>query len=186
MTTKKDQEELREKKIELVSYEKIAKTSDKEAKLYKPLIESYRTRIQDLEDLLTPKRKNAKPEYWTPESKGKITEIDFDRPYLSVAVQKTITEHPTEDAIRRFWVVKNDRCEHLVEEKGYVVGVIKNVMMGVVQVDSWERIEIGKQKGKVEFKGKLLSDHPSIGYSLKDRSVSGPVQGFNFSDEDDS
>ena len=183
MTTKKDQEELREKKIELVSYEKIAKTSDKEAKLYKPLIESYRTRIQDLEDLLTPKRKNAKPEYWTPESKGKITEIDFDRPYLSVAVHKTITERPTGDAIRRFWIVKNDRCEHLVEEKGYIVGVIENVVVGVFQVSGWKIIKEGEHEGRVEFEGELLSDHPSIDFTLKDRNVSGPIQYFNFPDD---
>ena len=117
----------------------------------------------------------------------KDTSLFEGNPTLTVSIDRSHTKRNLYDSIRKYWLqVSDSRCEQLVEEKGYVVGVIKNVMMGVVQVDSWERIEIGKQKGKVEFKGKLLSDHPSIGYSLKDRSVSGPVQGFNFSDEDGS
>ena len=179
MTPKKIKEEIRDKTIDLNSFEQMAKSSDEMAKTYKSLIETYRNLIQELEDQLF--SYGMKP-------KGvKDISIFEGKPTLSVAIQKSIGKRDTLDSIRMWWSqVSDTRCEQLVEEKGYVVGVIKNVMMGVVQVDSRERIEIGKQKGKVEFKGKLLSDHPSIGYSLKDRSVSGPVQGFNFSDEDDS
>ena len=179
MTPKKIKEEIRDKTIDLNSFEQMAKSSDEMAKTYKSLIETYRNLIQELEDQLF--SHGMKP-------KGvKDISIFEGKPTLSVAIQKSIGKRDTLDSIRMWWSqVSDTRCEQLVEEKGYVVGVIKNVMMGVVQVDSWERIEIGKQKGKVEFKGKLLSDHPSIGYSLKDRSVSGPVQGFNFSDEDGS
>jgi len=183
MTPKKIKEEIREKSIDLKSFEEMAKTSDEMDKTYKPLIETYRTQIQNLEDQLIPKRKNAKPEYWTPESKGKITEIDFDRPYLSVAVHKGITKRPTGDAIRKFWTVKNDRCEHLVEEKGYIVGVIENVVVGVFQVSGWKIIKEGEHEGRVEFDGELLNDHPSIDFTLKDRNVSGPIQYFNFPDD---
>ena len=58
--------------------------------------------------------------------------------------------------------------------------------MGVVQVDGWERLEKleGENQGRVVFTGKLLKDHPSIEYSLKDRTVSGTIQGFNFDDND--
>ena len=34
-----------------------------------------------------------------------------------------------------------------------------------------------------EFAGELLSDHPSIDFTLKDRNVSGPIQYFNFPDD---
>ena len=56
--------------------------------------------------------------------------------------------------------------------------------MGVVQVDGWIRHEKkeGEKLGRVVFTGKLLSDHPSIEYSLKERTVSGTIQGFRFKD----
>jgi hypothetical protein len=84
-----------------------------------------------------------------------------------------------------YWTpVSDSRCEQLVEEKGYVVGVINKVILGVVQVDDWKRHEKkeGEKLGRVEFTGKLLSDHPSIEYSLKERTVSGTIQGFRFKD----
>ena len=58
--------------------------------------------------------------------------------------------------------------------------------MGVVQVDGWIRHEKKEDEkiGRVELTGKLLSDHPSIDYSLKDRTVTGTLQGFNFNDND--
>ena len=40
----------------------------------------------------------------------------------------------------------------------------------------------GEKLGRVVFTGKLLSDHPSIEYSLKERTVSGTIQGFRFKD----
>ena len=85
-----------------------------------------------------------------------------------------------------YWTpVSDSRCEQLVEEKGYVVGVINKVILGVVQVDDWKRHEKkeGEKLGRVEFTGKLLSDHPSIEYSLKERTVMGDLQGFNFDDD---
>jgi hypothetical protein len=63
--------------------------------------------------------------------------------------------------------------------------VIKNVVVGVVQVSGWKRHEIkdGEKKGRVEFTGELLSDHPYIDYELTDRKVLGPIQYFNFPDD---
>ena len=110
----------------------------------------------------------------------------FDgKPFLTVSIDKSITKRPTIDSIRMYWTpVSDSRCEQLVEEKGYVVGVINKVILGVVQVDDWKRHEKkeGEKLGRVEFTGKLLSDHPSIEYSLKERTVSGTIQGFRFKD----
>ena len=36
---------------------------------------------------------------------------------------------------------------------------------------------------KVDFIGKMITDHPSIHCTLKERTVSGPTQGFNFKEE---
>ena len=70
---------------------------------------------------------------------------------------------------------------------GYIVGVIKNVVVGVVQVEDWKRHEIreGENQGRVEFMGELLTDHPSIDYTLTDITVSGTLQGFNFPDQEE-
>ena len=108
--------------------------------------------------------------------------------------RKQILQNTLEDELKthfrlvpqqRFEQLKDKKCDYLVEEKGYVVGVINKVVLGVVQVDRWERIKEGEHEGRVEFFGKLLSDHPSIEYSLKERTVSGPIQGFNFPDQDE-
>ena len=102
-------------------------------------------------------------------------------------IDKSVVKRNLYDSIRKSWLRVSDyRCEKLVEEKGYVVGVVNKVVMGVVQVDGWERLEIweGENQGRVVFTGELLKDHPSIEYSLKDRTVSGTIQGFNFDDND--
>ncbi len=67
----------------------------------------------------------------------------FDgKPFLTVSIDKSITKRPTIDSIRMYWTpVSDSRCEQLVEEKGYVVGVINKVILGVVQVDDWKRHE---------------------------------------------
>ena len=64
--------------------------------------------------------------------------------------------------------------------------MINKVVLGVVQVSNWRRHEKreGENQGRVEFIGKILSDHPSIDYTLTDRTVSGTVQGFNFKEDD--
>ena len=177
MTPKKIKEEIRDKTIDLNSFEQMAKSSPEMAKTYKSLIETYRTQIQELEDKLF--SHGMKP-------KGiKDKSIFEGKPVLSVAIQKSIGKRPTLDSIRMYWTpVSDSRCEQLVEEKGYVVGVINKVILGVVQVDDWKRHEKkeGEKLGRVEFTGKLLSDHPSIEYSLKERTVSGTIQGFNFKD----
>ena len=97
-------------------------------------------------------------------------------------------KRPPYHSIRKTWYrVSDERCENLVEEMGYIVGIIKRVIVGVVQVEDWKRHEIreGENQGRVEFMGELLTDHPSIDFTLKDLTVSGTVQGFNFPDQEE-
>ena len=158
-------------------------SDEKLRKDYEKLLKDYQKQRDEFVKKHPPKIKKEKPVYWTPESKGEIDESYFDIPYLTVSVQDSITERPTIDSIRMSWSVTNERCEHLVEEKGYVVGVIERVVVGVFQVSGWKIIKEGDNEGRVEFEGELLSDHPSIDFTLKDRTVSGPIQYFNYPDD---
>ena len=65
------------------------------------------------------------------------------------------------------------------------MGVINKIIHGVVQVEDFEMypsLEEGNFP-KVDFIGKMITDHPSIHCTLKERPVSGPAQGFNFKEE---
>ena len=158
-------------------------SDEKLRKDYEKLLKDYQKQRDEFVKKHSPKKKKVKVEYWKPESKGEMDETDFDRPYLTVSVHKTITKRPTKDSIRMYWSIKDDRCEYLVEEKGYVVGVISRVVIGVVQVTGWERIKEGEHEGRVEFTGELLTDHPYLDYELTDRKVLGPIQYFNYPDD---
>jgi hypothetical protein len=185
MTPKKYKEDLRKIDQSISECETNLKycSNEKQRKSYQDLLKIYQNEKDEFVKNHSPKKKKVPIVYWTPESKGEIDETDFDRPYLTVSVHKSITKRPPEDSIRRYWSVKNDRCEYLVEEKGYVVGVIGSVVIGVFQVSGWKIIKEGDNEGRVEFTGELLSDHPSIDYTLKDRTVSGPIQYFNYPDD---
>jgi hypothetical protein len=188
MTPRRIKEEIREKEQDLESFQQILKqrkehpkndgSDEKTQKDYENLIETYKKQIKELYDQLTSQGKK---------SKGNIDKSIFEgKPYLTVSIDKSVVKRNLYDSIRKSWLRVSDyRCEKLVEEKGYVVGVVNKVVMGVVQVDGWERLEIweGENQGRVVFTGELLKDHPSIEYSLKDRTVSGVLQGFNFDDD---
>jgi len=180
MTPKKIREEIREKTYELESWIKMSESSDEVRKTYSGLIETYQKQIQELKDQLTSQGKK---------SKGNIDKSIFEeKPFLTVSIDKSHIKRDLYNSIRKSWLRVSDvRCEKLVEDKGYVVGVINKVVLGVVQVDGWTRLEIreGENQGRVEFTGELLKDHPSIEYSLKDRTVFGVLQGFNFPDQDE-
>lgn len=145
-------------------------SDEKLRKDYEKLIKDYQKQRDEFVKKHSPKKKKVKVEYWKPESKGEIDESYFDKPYLSVSVHKSITKRPTYESIRKSWYrVSTERCENLVEEKGYIVGVIKNVVVGVVQVSGWKRLEIreGENQGRVEFTGELLSDQLPEGEMTK-------------------
>ena len=100
-----------------------------------------------------------------------------------MSIDKSYTKRNLYDSIRRSWLnVSDERCQALVEEGGYIVGVINKVVIGVVQVDGFYKYDKreNEKSERVGFTGKLLEDHPSIGMSLKERTVTGPIQGFNF------
>ena len=185
MTPKRFKEEIREKEQDISNCQLNLKhcSDEKTRKSYEDLLKIYQNDKDEFVKKHSPKKKKVPIEYWKPESKGEIDESYFDKPYLSVSVQDTITKRPTKDSIRMYWSIKDDRCEYLVEEKGYVVGVIESVVIGVIQVSGWKIIKEGDNEGRVEFEGELLSDHPSIDFTLKDRTVSGPIQYFNFPDD---
>ena len=188
MTPRRIKEEIRDIDQQIESFQQILKqrkehpkndgSDEKTQKDYENLIETYKKQIKELYDQLTSQGKK---------SKGNIDKSIFEgKPYLTVSIDKSVVKRNLYDSIRKSWLRVSDyRCEKLVEEKGYVVGVVNKVVMGVVQVDGWERLEIweGENQGRVVFTGELLKDHPSIEYSLKDRTVSGVLQGFNFDDD---
>ena len=100
-------------------------SDEKLRKDYEKLLKDYQKQRDEFVKKYKPKIKKVKVEYWKPESKGEIDDADFDRPYLTVSVQKAfLIERPPEDSICKLWSVKNDRCQYLVEEKVSVVGVI--------------------------------------------------------------
>jgi hypothetical protein len=162
--------------------------SEEDRESYIRLEKGYQKQLDDLIKNNPPKIKKVKVVYWTPESKGEIDKSIFEgQPFLTVNVKDSYTVRPTYDSIRKTWYnVSTERCENLVEEMGYIVGVIKRVIVGVVQIEDWKRHEIreGEDQGRVEFMGELLTDHPSIDYTLTDITVSGTLQGFNFPDQE--
>ena len=191
MTPKKYKEDLRgfDENIDNCELNLKHCSNEKEKKSYQDLLKIYQNDKDEFVKKHSPKKKKVKVVYWTPESKGEIDKSIFEgQPFLTVNVKDSYTKRPTYDSIRKTWYrVSTERCENLVEEMGYIVGVIKNVVVGVVQVEDWKRHEIreGENQGRVEFMGELLTDHPSIDYTLKDITVSGVLQGFNFPDQDE-
>ena len=191
MTPKKYKQDLRvfEENIDNCELNLKHCSDEKTRKSYEDLLKIYQNDKDEFVKKHSPKKKKVKVVYWTPESKGEIDKSIFEgQPFLTVNVKDSYTERPTYDSIRKTWYnVSTERCENLVEEMGYIVGVIKNVVVGVVQVEDWKRHEIreGENQGRVEFMGELLTDHPSIDYTLTDITVSGTLQGFNFPDQEE-
>jgi hypothetical protein len=190
MTPKKYKEDLRgfDENIDNCELNLKHCTDEKQIKSYQDLLKIYQNDKDEFVKKHSPKKKKPPVVYWTPESKGEIDKSIFEgQPFLTVNVKDSYTVRPTYDSIRKTWYnVSTERCDHLVEEMGYIVGVIKKVVVGVVQVEGWKRHEIGEgeNQGRVEFMGELLTDHPSIDYTLTDITVSGTLQGFNFPDQE--
>jgi hypothetical protein len=191
MTPKKYKQDLRELEQSISECETNLKycSDEKLRKSYEDLLKIYQNDKDEFVKKHSPKKKKVPIVCWEPESKGEIDKSIFEgQPFLTVNVKDTYTQRPTYDSIRQYWYrVSTERCEYLVEEMGYIVGVIKRVIVGVVQVEDWKRHEKweGENQGRVEFMGELLTDHPFIDFTLKDLTVSGTVQGFNFPDQEE-
>mgnify|MGYP001307182713 CR=1 FL=1 len=119
-------------------------------------------------------------------TKGNVNLNIFDgKPVLTVSIDNSYTKKNLYDSIRKSWLnVSESRINELVKKKGFIVGVINKVIMGVVQVESFEMFETleGESKPRVGFIGKLVKEHPSIHFSIKERTVTGAIQGYNFKD----
>ncbi len=190
MTPKKYKQDLRELEQSISECETNLKycSDEKLRKSYEKLIKENQKQRDEFVKNHSPKKKKPPVVYWTPESKGEIDKSIFEgQPFLTVNVKDSYTKRPTYDSIRKTWYnVSTERCENLVEEMGYIVGIISKVVVGVVLVEDWKRHEKWEceNQGRVEFMGELLTDHPSIDFTLKDLTVSGTVQGFNFPDQE--
>ena len=175
MTSKKDLNRIKELKKEIPYYVALSISDSKEKDSYKKIVVEYEKELESLENKLV--SKGVK-------SKGVCEMSNFlGRPVLTVSIDKSYTNRNLYDSIRKSWLnVSDERCQKLVDERGYVVGVINKVVKGVIIVEGFEKFEkrANELSERVGFSGKLLDDHPAIGMTIEKRTVSGPIQGFNF------
>jgi hypothetical protein len=175
MVSKKNLNRIKELKEEIPYYVALSTSDSKEKDFYKKLVVEYEKELETLEKKLV--SKGVK-------SKGICEMSSFlGRPILTVSIDLTYTNRNLYDSIRKSWLnVSDERCQKLVAERGYVVGVINKVVMGVILVEKFEKLEkrANELSERVGFSGKLLDDHPAVGMIMEKRTVSGPIQGFNF------
>ena len=204
MVSQRDKKEINQLKEDIEYFENLSEISsvgDKEQ--YKKIVSEYKIQLQSLESKIEkqkPKKVIKKSGNDEPLKKGRLVKntrlvepkgffsVDqFEKPVLSVSIS-SVDKRNLYDAIRSDWIdISETKIKQIVEEKGFLVGVINKIIHGVVQVEDFEMYPIREDKGettpRVGFIGKLISDHPSIHCTLKERTVSGPTQGFNFKEE---
>ena len=201
MVSQRDKKAIKQLEEDIKYFGQLSETSSVgEKEKYKNIVEGYKIELQSLESKIEKQKPKSvkvikKSDNDEPVKRGRLVKntrlfqpkgvfsVDqFEKPVLSVSIS-SVDKRNLYDAIRADWIgISESRIEQLVEEKGYVVGVINKIIHGVVQVEDFEMYPIleGENSPKVDFIGKLISDHPSIHCTLKERSVSGPTQGFNF------
>ena len=204
MVSQRDKKAIKQLEEDIKYFGQLSETSSAgEKEKYKNIVEGYKIELQSLESKIEKQKPKSvkvikKSENDEPVKRGRLVKntrlfqpkgvfsVDqFEKPVLSVSIS-SVDKRNLYDAIRADWIgISEFRIEQLVEEKGYVVGVINKIIHGVVQVEDFEMYPIleGENSPKVDFIGKLISDHPSIHCTLKERTVSGPTQGFNFKEE---
>ena len=204
MVSQRDKKAIKQLEEDIKYFGQLSETSSAgEKEKYKNIVEGYKIELQSLESKIEKQKPKSvkvikKSENDEPVKRGRLVKntrlfqpkgvfsVDkFEKPVLSVSIS-SVDKRNLYDAIRADWIgISESRIEQLVEEKGYVVGVINKIIHGVVQVEDFEMYPIleGENSPKVDFIGKLISDHPSIHCTLKERTVSGPTQGFNFKEE---
>ena len=204
MVSQRDKKEINQLKEDIEYFENLSEISsvgDKEQ--YKKIVSEYKIQLQSLESKIEkqkPKKVIKKSGNDEPLKKGRLVKntrlvepkgffsVDqFEKSVLSVSIS-SVDKRNLYDAIRSDWIdISETKIKQIVEEKGFLVGVIKKIIHGVVQVEDFEMYPIREDKGestpRVGFIGKLILDHPSINCTLKERTVSGPTQGFNFKEE---
>ena len=206
MVSQSDKKRIKQLEEDIKYFGQLSETSSAgEKEKYKNIVEGYKIELQSLESKIEKqkpksakvikKSKNDEPvkigrlvkntNLVTP--KGFYSVDQFEKPVLSVSIS-SVDQRNLYDAIRVIWIrISESRIEQLVEEQGYVVGVINKIIHGVVQVEDFEmypiREDIGESTPRVGFIGKLISDHPSIHCTLKEKTDSGLTQGFNFKED---
>ena len=206
MVSQSDKKQIKQLEEDIEYFSQLFETSstgDKEK--YKNIVEGYNIELQSLESKIEKQKTKSvkvikKSENDEPVKRGRLVKntnlvkpkgfysVDqFEKPVLSVSIS-SLDQRNLYDAIRASWIrISQSKIEQLVEEQGYVVGVINKIIHGVVQVEDFEmypiREDIGETTPRVGFIGKLISDHPSIHCTLKEKTDSGPTQGFNFKEE---
>ena len=140
MTPKKYKQDLRvfEENIDNCELNLKHCSDEKTRKSYEDLLKIYQDDKDEFVKNHSPKKKKPPVVFWSPESKGEVDKSIFEgQPLLTVNVKDShIVKRPPYESIRKYWYgVSTERCENLVEEMGYIVGVIKRVIVGVVQVE---------------------------------------------------
>jgi len=202
MVSQRDKKAINQLKEDIEYFENLSEISsvgDKEQ--YKKIVSEYKIQLQSLESKIEkqkPKKVIKKSRNDEPLKKGRLVKntrlvepkgffsVDqFEKPVLSVSIS-SVDKRNLYDAIRSDWIdISETKIEQIVEEKGFLVGVINKIIHGVVQVEDFVMYPIleGENSPKVDFTGKMITDHPSIHCTLKERTVSGPTQGFNFKEK---
>ena len=204
MVSQRDKKAIKQLEEDIKYFGQLSETSSVgEKEKYKNIVEGYKIELQSLESKIEKQKPKSvkvikKSENDEPVKRGRLVKntrlfqpkgvfsVDkFEKPVLSVSIS-SVDKRNLYDAIRADWIgISESRIEQLVEEKGYVVGVINKIIHGVVQVEDFEMYPIleGENSPKVDFIGKLITDHPSIHCTLKEKTDSDPTQGFNFKEE---
>ena len=172
MTPQNIKKRIKELKDDIPNFEKLQKLTNEKG--YESLINDYKNELISLQSHL---------DYIGIKSKGVCDKSEFGgKPFLIVRIDKTYNMRNLYDSIRRWWNISEKHVEKLVYNNGFVVGVIKKVVFGVVQIDGFER---GKENSgdklvRVAFIGKLVSKHSSIHKSFNNLIETDQIKIYNF------
>ena len=164
MISQSDKKRINQLEEDIEYFSQLSETSsvgDKEK--YKNIVEGYKIELQSLESKIEKQKPKLvkvikKSENDEPVKRGRLVKntylvspkgvysVDqFKKPVLSVSIS-SVDQRNLYDAIRASWIrISESRIEQLVEEKGYVVGVINKIIHGVVQVEDFEMYSSSKR-----------------------------------------
>ena len=149
MVSQRDKKAINQLKEDIEYFEnlsEISSTGDKEQ--YKKIVNEYKIQLQSLESKIEkqkPKKVIKKSRNDEPVKKGRLVKntrlvepkgffsVDqFEKPVLSVSIS-SVDKRNLYDAIRSDWIdISETKIEQIVEEKGFLVGVINKIIHGIV------------------------------------------------------
>ena len=159
MVSQRDKKAINQLKEDIDYFEnlsEISSTGDKEQ--YKKIVNEYKIQLQSLESKIEkqkPKKVIKKSRNDEPVKKGRLVKntrlvepkgffsVDqFEKPVLAVSIS-SFEKRNLYDAIRSDWKdISETKIEQIVEEKGFLVGVINKIIHGVVQVEDFEMLSL--------------------------------------------